>query len=35
MMHEITVSFVNVTKSSRFGLAESYHGQENEPGLHR
>ena len=33
MMHEVAVSTVNVTESSGFGQAESYHWQDYRSGL--
>ena len=33
MMLEIAVCIVKVAESSRFGLAGSYHGQDNRPRL--
>ena len=33
MMHEITISCINVTKPVRFGMAKSDHGEYQGPGL--
>ena len=33
MMHEVAVSIVKVAESSKFGQAESYHGQDYTPRL--